>query len=57
MSDTTSHRALRADPDGALLAFELRSGAIGEDAGERETRTVQRDRGVRAARGNAAVSG
>jgi hypothetical protein len=52
---TRSRRALRMDPEGALLAFELRAGAIGDESGDREARIVQRDRGVRAARRNAAV--
>ena len=56
MYDPRSRRALRIDPEGALLAFELRAGAIGDQAGEREARIVRRDRGVRAARRNAAVS-
>lgn len=51
--DAESRRALRIDPEGALLAFELRAGAIGDEIGEREVRNVQRDRGVRAARGTA----
>jgi hypothetical protein len=50
ISDANSRRALRIDPEGALLAFELRAGAIGDEAGEREARMVQRDRGVRGAR-------
>ena len=48
--DARSRRALRIDPEGALLAFELRATAIGDEAGEREMRIVRRDRGVRAAR-------
>ena len=56
MSDTRSRRALRGDPDGGLLAFELSAAAIGDQAGEREGRIVRRDRGVRAARRNVAVS-
>jgi hypothetical protein len=55
MGNTKSRRALRIDPAGALLDFELRAGAIGDESGERETRMVQRDRGVRAARTNAAL--
>jgi hypothetical protein len=51
--DTSSLRALRTDPEGALLAFELRAGAIGDELGEREARIVRRNRGVGAARGNA----
>ncbi len=54
--DPRARRALRIDPEGALLAFELRASAIGDQAGEREARIVRRDRGVRAARRNAAVS-
>ena len=50
MSDASSRRALRTDPEGALLAFELRATAVGNEAGEREARTERRDRGVRAAR-------
>ena len=56
MADARSRRALRSDPVGALLAFELRAGAVGDETGEREGRIVRRDRGVRAARRNAAVS-
>ena len=48
--DANARRALRTDPEGALLAFELRSGDIGDQTGEREERIVRRDRGVRAAR-------
>jgi len=55
MGNTKSRRALRIDPAGALLDFELRAGAIGDESGEREMRVVQRDRGVRAARTNAAL--
>ena len=55
LDDVGSRRAFRIDPEGALLAFELRAGAIGDESGERETRIVRRDRGVRAARGNAAL--
>jgi hypothetical protein len=50
MYDSRSRRRMRIDPDGALLAFELRSSAIGDESGEREARIVQRDRGVRTAR-------
>jgi hypothetical protein len=50
MYDPGSRRRLRIDPEGALVAFELRVGAIGDETGERETRIVRRDRGVRAAR-------
>ncbi len=55
MYETSSRRALRIDPEGALLAFELRAGAIGDESGEREARIARRDRGVRAAHRNAAV--
>jgi len=55
MADPASRRALRSDPAGAVLAFELRAGAVGDESGEREARIVRRDRGVRAARRNAAV--
>ena len=55
LNEAGSRRALRIDPDGALLAFELRAGAIGDDSGEREARIARRDRGVRAARRNAAL--
>jgi hypothetical protein len=51
LQDAESRRALHIDPESALLAFELRAGAIGDETGERELRSVQRDRGVRAARG------
>jgi hypothetical protein len=54
--DPRARRALRGDPEGALLAFELRAGAIGDESGEREARIVRRDHGVRVARRNAAVS-
>jgi hypothetical protein len=56
MADTRSRRAIRIDREGALLAFELRAGAIGDESGERETRIVRRDRGVQAARRNAALT-
>jgi hypothetical protein len=49
-------QSLRGDPESALLAFELRAGAIGDESGEREERVVRRDRGVRGARRNAAAS-
>jgi len=49
LDDPRSRRALRIDPEGALLAFELRAGAIGDETGERERRIVRRDRGVRTA--------
>jgi len=51
--DAKARRSLRTDPDGALLAFELRAGAIGDEIGEREARIVRRHRGVRAARQSA----
>ncbi|TMC79355.1 MAG: hypothetical protein E6J15_01055 [Chloroflexi bacterium] len=54
--DARSRRALRIDPEGALLAFELRAGAIGDEMGEREARIARRDQGVRAARRNAALT-
>ena len=47
--DARGRHALRTDPEGALLAFELRAGAIGDETGERAERTMRRDRGVRAA--------
>ena len=50
LSDGRARRALHDDPDGALLAFELRASAVGDDEGEREERIVRRDRGARAAR-------
>ncbi len=55
VADPRSRDALRIDPEGALLAFELRASAIGDQEGERETRIVRRDRGVRAARRNVAA--
>ena len=55
MRDARSRRALRIDPEGALLAFELRAGAIGDETGEREARIARRDRGVRARRNAALV--
>jgi len=45
--DSSFRRALRIDPEGTLVAFELWAGAIGDEAGEREMRIVRRDRGVR----------
>ena len=51
--DANARRALRTDPESALLAFELRAAEIGDDTGEREERIVRRDRGVRAARRSA----
>ena len=51
--DANARHALRTDPESALLAFELRSGAVGDETGEREERIVRRDRGVRAARRSA----
>ena len=51
--DARARRTLRVDPEGVLLGFELRAGAIGDEAGERETRIVRRDRGVRGARRSA----
>jgi len=51
--DANARRALRTDPESALLAFELRAGGIGDETGEREERIVRRDRGVRAARRSA----
>jgi hypothetical protein len=56
MYDPRSRRTLRVDPESALSAFELRASAIGDQAGEQETRIVRRDHGVRAARRNAAAS-
>jgi len=47
--DTRARHELRADPESALLAFELRASAIGDEIGVREERLVGRDRGVRAA--------
>jgi hypothetical protein len=49
-SDASSRRAFRTDPEDALLAFELRATAVGNEAGERQARIERRDRGVRAAR-------
>jgi hypothetical protein len=54
--DASSRRALRADPEAVLLAFELRASAIGDELGEREARIVRRERAVRAARRTAALS-
>ncbi len=51
--DANARRALRTDPESALLAFELRAAEIGDDTGKREERIVRRDRGVRAARRSA----
>jgi hypothetical protein len=55
IGDPKSRRAIHVDPEGALLAFEVRAGAIGDDSGERETRILMRDRGVRSARRSAAT--
>jgi len=55
MADARSRRALRLDPEGALLTFELRAGGIGDETGEREERIVRRDVGVRGARRTALV--
>ena len=55
LNEAYARRALRIDPDGALLAFELRAGGIGDDSGEREARIARRDRGVRTARRSAAL--
>ena len=52
MYEARSRRALRIDPEGALLAFELRAGAISDEMGEREARIARRDHGARAARRN-----
>ena len=49
-SDAAALRALRSDPEGALLSFELRAAAMGDEIGERQDRTERRGRGVRAAR-------
>jgi len=49
-SDARTRRALRSDPEGALLRFELRAGATLDDAAARQARTERRDRRVRAAR-------
>ena len=51
--DARARRELRADPESALLAFELRASAIADEIGVREERLVRRDRGVRAARRSA----
>jgi hypothetical protein len=53
--DAASRRALRTDPEVGLLAFELRTGAIGDRMDEQETRTARRARGVQAARRYPAV--
>ena len=55
MCDPSARRALRANPEAALLAFELRARSVGEDAGARRVRLESRDRGVRAARRRAAL--
>ena len=55
VADARSRRELRIDPEGTLLQFELSAAAVADEAGEREERIVRRDRGVRAARRNAAV--
>ena len=49
IGDAKSRRALRIDPERALLAFELRAGTTGDPSGEREARILMRDRGVRKA--------
>jgi hypothetical protein len=56
VADARLRRALRVDPDGALLAFELRAAAIGDESGEREERIVRRDRGVQIRRRSDALS-
>jgi hypothetical protein len=56
VADARLRRALRLDPEGALLAFELRAAAIGDQTSEGEVRIVRRDHEVRAARMNAAAS-
>jgi hypothetical protein len=56
IADARLRQSLRSDPESALVAFELRAGAIGDESGEREERLVRRDRGVRGARRNAAAS-
>jgi hypothetical protein len=48
--DARARRALRTDPEGALLAFELRAATTGDETGARDERTARRSRGVRAAR-------
>ena len=47
IGDPKSRRALRIDPERALLAFEIRAGTIGDESGERGARILVRDRGVR----------
>lgn len=54
MYEARARHALRVDTEEVLLGFELRAGAIGDEAGEREMRIVRRDRAVRAIRRNAA---
>jgi hypothetical protein len=56
IADTRLRLALRSDPEGVLLAFELHAAAIGDESGEREERIMRRARGVRGARGNVAAS-
>lgn len=55
MCDPIARRALRADPEAALLGFELRARSIGDDAGARRARGESRERGVRAVRGRAVL--
>jgi hypothetical protein len=50
MNDAAARLALRSDPEGALLSFELRTAAAGDENDERENQMLQRRRGVRAAR-------
>jgi hypothetical protein len=56
LADARFRRTLRVDPNGALLAFELRAAAIGDESGEREARIVGRDRGVQIRRRSDALS-
>jgi hypothetical protein len=49
VDDARGRRALRVDPEGALLAFELHTGAIDDETAEVETRNVRRDRDIRTA--------
>ena len=51
--DTNARRAVRADPESALLVYELRAGLIGDGAGQRRSRSERRERAFRPARGNA----
>jgi hypothetical protein len=47
IGDPRSRRSLRTDPEGAMLAFELRAPRVGDETGERQTQVTRRDRRAR----------